>query len=176
MTAAPPSIHATTIALGEAGLVIRGASGAGKSTLALALVADWQRRGRFAALVADDRTILTPAAGRLIARAPARIANLVEVRGIGILDADFLPAVRVSLLVDLVAPEDAPRHPESGHESTVIGGVRLPRVVLPARRTDISMQAIAALLAQDGLTGRPFAPQRPARTGPRRDRTEGGDR
>ena len=32
------TIHATTIAIGEAGVLIRGPSGAGKSVLALALI------------------------------------------------------------------------------------------------------------------------------------------
>ncbi len=73
------SIHATCIALGGAGALLLGPSGSGKSDLALRLL------DRGAELVADDRVDLTVQAGRLLARAPAGLPALIEVRGIGLL-------------------------------------------------------------------------------------------
>ena len=48
-------IHASAIAIAEAGIVIRGASGSGKSRLALALIEVARCAGVFARLVGDDR-------------------------------------------------------------------------------------------------------------------------
>ncbi|MGO4816379.1 hypothetical protein AB4156_43500, partial [Cupriavidus sp. 2MCAB6] len=59
-------VHASTIAIGEAGIIIRGPSGAGKSVLALALIALARQDGLFARLVADDRTELNATGGRLV--------------------------------------------------------------------------------------------------------------
>lgn len=73
------SIHATCIALGGAGALLLGPAGSGKSDLALRLL------DRGAALVADDRVDLSVEAGRLLARAPAGLPALLEVRGIGLL-------------------------------------------------------------------------------------------
>ena len=54
MTAMSPlRVHASAVAIGEAGILIRGPSGAGKSSLALALIALAQLQGRFARLIAD---------------------------------------------------------------------------------------------------------------------------
>ena len=42
--------------------------------------------------------------GRLVARPVAPIAGLIEVRGLGIVDAEHEPAAVVRLVVDLCAP------------------------------------------------------------------------
>ena len=76
-------IHASTIAIGEAGVLIRGKSGAGKSVLALALITLAKQEGLFARLVADDRTALSARGGRLLARPVAPLEGLVERRGFG---------------------------------------------------------------------------------------------
>jgi serine kinase of HPr protein (carbohydrate metabolism regulator) len=88
MTAVSVNIHATCIRLGRAGaafgappdvgILLLGASGAGKSDLALRLIATG------ATLVADDRSELFVLRRALWARAPARIAGLIEIRGVGI--------------------------------------------------------------------------------------------
>lgn len=144
------TVHATALAFGEAGLLLRGPSGAGKSTLALALLGVAARAGRFARLVADDRVALAARGGRLIARAPAPIAGLVELSGAGILPAAALPAVRLSLAVDLVAAASIPRLPEPS--TVVLEGVALPRLLLPARAADVAVVSLSALLLGDGLT------------------------
>jgi HPr kinase/phosphorylase len=88
-------IHASAVAIAGRGLLILGASGAGKSGLALRLIA------LGADLVADDRVALSRQAGRLVARAPAALAGLVEARGIGILTAGSVPEAELALAVDL---------------------------------------------------------------------------
>lgn len=88
-------LHASTVALGQSGILILGPSGSGKSALALQLMA------LGAMLVADDRTHVRVAAGGIDASAPETLRGLIEARGIGILRAPAMPTVRVALAVDL---------------------------------------------------------------------------
>lgn len=94
-------VHATCVALAGQGVLITGPSGSGKSGLALQLIA------LGAMLVADDRTVLTVRAGRLIATAPPAIQGLIEARGVGILSVAFQSEVAVSLCVDMSRIETA---------------------------------------------------------------------
>lgn len=89
------NIHASCVAIGRSGVLLLGKSDAGKSDLALRLIDDG------AVLVADDRTLLSLAKGALYARAPASIAGLLEVRGLGILRFPARSKVRVALAVHL---------------------------------------------------------------------------
>jgi len=99
------NIHATCVVLARAapsfgarhdsGVLIMGRSGAGKSDLALRLI----ERG--AILVSDDRTDLLLTGGSLIARAPANLRGLIEVRGVGIVQVPCAPRTRVALAVSL---------------------------------------------------------------------------
>ncbi len=101
-------IHATCVARRGQGLLLLGPSGAGKSDLALRLI------GRGFVLVADDRVDLEGVA----ASPPARLAGLMEVRGVGIVRMPHEAPVPVVLALDLaMAPErlPAPRvHPGTG--------------------------------------------------------------
>lgn len=89
------NIHATCIAIGAKGVLILGDSGAGKSDLALRLIDGGAK------LVADDRTELYVARGRLCARAPKSIAGLIEVRGLGIVALPFAKSATLVLAVKL---------------------------------------------------------------------------
>jgi len=99
------NIHATCLRLcragaafgapAGAGVLLVGGSGAGKSDLALRLIAMGAR------LVADDRTDLFVARGRLFARAPKRIAGLIEVRGVGVLRLPRAAQAQVTLVAEL---------------------------------------------------------------------------
>lgn len=103
-------VHATCVAIGGAGVLLRGPSGAGKSDLALRLIdgggADGPR------LVADDRVDLSLRAGRVWARAPEPLKGLLEVRGVGIMPMKALDEAPVALVCDLVAPPLVERLPE----------------------------------------------------------------
>lgn len=101
-------IHATTVALGDAGILILGASGSGKSSLALQLIA------LGAVLVADDQTRLVATDAGLIATAPPDLVGLIEARGIGILLVPAVAAVRIALAVDLDQTQTQ-RHPPRHH-------------------------------------------------------------
>ena len=153
------TVHATTVALDDAGVLIRGAAGAGKTTLAHALLAAWRGAGRFARLVADDRTALAVSGGRLVARPPAAIAGLAELRGVGIVAAEHLAAVRLTLVVDLVPRAEVERMPETGR--TALCGVDLPALSLEACNTFPATLTIAAVLCPRGLTARRSRDQRP---------------
>jgi serine kinase of HPr protein (carbohydrate metabolism regulator) len=120
-----PSVHATCVALRHGrtwrGVLLRGPSGAGKSDLALRLIEAGAR------LVADDRTALRRAGGAVMASAPAAIAGLIEVRGLGIrrlARGQLLARAPVVLLVDLVPPAAIERLPEPAREALL--GVDLP--------------------------------------------------
>lgn len=89
------TVHATCVALDGRGVLILGASGTGKSALGLELMAHG------ACLVADDRTILTRVGTDIIASCPPHIKGLIEVRGLGLLEANPLPQARICLIVDL---------------------------------------------------------------------------
>ena len=84
-------VHATCVALGEAGVLLLGASGAGKSDLALRLIDDGAR------LVADDRVALGVQSGRLVATAPAGLPRALEVRGMGLMPVAMAPSAVIGV-------------------------------------------------------------------------------
>lgn len=146
-------IHATCVSVSGAGVLIRGPSGAGKSDLALRLV------DAGALLVADDVVELVrgpggacsgpdgDASGRLLARAPAALAGLLEVRGVGILPVPHLDAVTLALVADLLPPgRPAERLPEPA--TVTLAGVALPRIALaPFEVSAVAKLRLAAAAA-----------------------------
>lgn len=117
-------LHATTIALDGAGLMILGPSGSGKSTLALDLMAVG------ALLVADDRTDLRRDGADIIASCPSALSGRIEARGIGILAAQPGGPVRVAWVANLGGMA-GDRLPQS--RSYDVMGVALPLVTGPYR-------------------------------------------
>lgn len=151
-TADAATLHATCVAVGEAGILIRGASGAGKSRLALEILEAARGRGLFARLVADDRVRVENRHGRLVARPHPAIAGRIERRGVGILALPHLDAAVLRLVVDLAATSP-PRLPEPEALDARILRVRLPR--LETRADDgIAMVAldVAGGLCVTGVT------------------------
>jgi serine kinase of HPr protein (carbohydrate metabolism regulator) len=143
------AIHATTVAIGEAGVLIRGPSGAGKSVLALALIAQAQMAGQFAQLVADDRTALSARSGRLLARPVPPLEGLIERRGLGLTPEPHQPAVVVRLIVDLSGTEPT-RMPEPEELVESLAGIDLPRLTVMGRAGDERMVLAALRLFMDG--------------------------
>jgi len=119
-------VHATAVALGEAGVLLTGPAGSGKSDLALRLVDGG------ALLVADDQVMLRGDARRLIARfpdgAPAALRGALEVRGLGVMRVAWTPAVPLALVVALRPGPPAERLP--GPESADYLGIAVPLVRL----------------------------------------------
>lgn len=109
--------HATSVAIGTAGLLILGPSGSGKSTLALALMALGAR------LIADDRTILRRSDDVLWATAPEAIRGQIEARGVGILAAEPCLSAPLRLIVDMAETETDRLPPERWRQ---IAGITLP--------------------------------------------------
>jgi HPr kinase/phosphorylase len=105
-TLEPLNLHATSVDLAGAGVLIRGASGSGKSDLALRLIDGGAR------LVADDRSLLHREGEELVLSAPSTIAGQIEVRGIGIIRVPSVNDSRLRLVIDLMAPASIERLPE----------------------------------------------------------------
>lgn len=128
------SIHASCVAMGNQGILIRGASGSGKSTLCLQLIdAEGYGLGRKALrarLVADDQVELFPRKGKLMARPPDSLAGLIEIRGVGILATTCKKSVVLKLVVDLLPPNQVERLPDQADQQTEIEGVKLARIAI----------------------------------------------
>jgi len=116
--------HATCVAIGSKGILIRGASGSGKSTLALQLLESG------AHLVSDDQTILDVVKGKLMASPPKALAGLVEIRGLGLIKRKFKPSVAIKLVVDLRPPAEIIRMPEASDLRVEILNLKIPRVAI----------------------------------------------
>lgn len=140
----PVNLHATALVAGGTGLLIRGPSGSGKSRLALALIELCHGRGRFAALIADDRVWISVHGGRLVATAPEAIAGLIEIRGYGPAALEYEKRAVIDRLVMLVDPEAAPRHRTDAVET--LEGLVLPRLDLAARDAAGAARAVLAWL------------------------------
>jgi len=150
------TVHATCIAVDGVGVLLRGPSGSGKSDLALRLIDGG------ALLVADDRVRLSlgdgAEAGRLIASAPAAIAGLLEVRGIGPLPAPCLGSAPVALVIDLKPGQEIERMPDPGCCAYL--GQRLPLLQLdPFRPSAPAALRLAVAALRRGSGDRPVAVQ-----------------
>jgi serine kinase of HPr protein (carbohydrate metabolism regulator) len=135
-----PLIHASVVAIGGQGVLIRGGSGAGKSDLALRLI------DAGAVLVADDYCEAEALDGRLVTRPPPAISGKLEVRGFGIVEMPHLPSATIGLIVDLVPEADIERLPDPHTDGTdVIDGVRIPRLRLDPTRASAPAKVRLAL-------------------------------
>ena len=140
-------VRATCVALDGHGVLLCGDSGAGKSDLALRLI------DAGAYLVADDYTCVRRDGDRVFARAPERIAGLLEVRGVGILSFPVQLNVQIAMVIDLVSADAVPRLPAA--ETRVIAGVPLPLLrIAPFENTAALKVRLAVRLATGGIMGK----------------------
>lgn len=140
------SCAASEGANGILGVLFLGPPGSGKSDLVLRLM---QRGWR---LVADDQVELRPGPGGTEASAPAALAGLLEVRGVGIFQGLPHGAAALRLVVDLAPRAEIPRLPEP-RRFEAPGGA-LPRLSLhgfdasaPAK-IELALAAAAAQVTQ----------------------------
>jgi len=104
------------------GVLIEGPSGYGKSDLALRCLEAGFR------LVADDRTVVFVAGGRLFGRAPDALAGLIELRGLGVVAHPAVGFAEIVLVARCeAAPEAVERLPDPAFQ-TLLG---LPAPLLP---------------------------------------------
>ena len=99
-----------------------------------------------ARLVADDQTELVRRGKSVIATSPARIAGLIEARGVGIVKLardQVVARAPVVLLVDLAPPERIERLPEPAREPLL--GVALPVLMLAPFEASASAKLRLAL-------------------------------
>jgi HPr kinase/phosphorylase len=143
------TIHATCIAFGDVGVLLRGPPGAGKSDLALRLIDSG------AVLVADDRVALCEKAGKVVARSPEPLSGRLEVRGLGILSFPPVDDVPIRLICDLGNPAAIERLPVPGVCAYL--GVRIHRMdVAPfeaSASAKVRLAAYAAACKADPATG-----------------------
>jgi HPr kinase/phosphorylase len=125
------TIHGTSVALDGVAVLLRGPPGSGKSDLALRLIDDGAR------LVADDQTVLVRRGAALYAAAPAPIAGKLEVRGLGIVELDWVAEARLAMVIELVPSATLDRLPEPET-------VELLSTTLPVLRLDAATASAAA--------------------------------
>lgn len=119
------TVHATAIVVGQTGLLFLGPSGSGKSSTAFACLSEAAAWGWNAALIADDRTILTVHAGRLVASCPDPILGLIELRGSGIITTRRVDRAVMHCAVALTEPSPSSRLPAE-HETFSCSGATIP--------------------------------------------------
>lgn len=147
LTNASERVHGTAVSLAGFAALIRGPSGAGKSDLALRCLATapLAHIAHRVELVADDQVQLTRETdGSLTASCPPAIAGKIEVRGVGILRMPFYEQARLTLVVDLSAPEDVPRYPLDRQRVDCLG-VEVPLIRLAPFETSSAVKLVLAL-------------------------------
>jgi HPr kinase/phosphorylase len=147
-------IHATAIAVAGRAVLIRGPSGSGKSDLALRCLAQppspmWKDGP--ALLVSDDQVALELTDGILYAHAPAAIAGLIEVRGLGIYRVPPAGRTAVTLVADLTDAQQIPRLPaQTEHE--LLLGAPIPRIRISPNQPSAHLKLLIALAASNSVS------------------------
>lgn len=131
------TLHGVMLNINGVGVLLRGESGVGKSELALELI----NRGH--TLVADDRVDMIRTHNSIFCRSPELIKNMIEIRGIGIIDVtklygstSTLDESKLDLVINLV-PFSAERSMERlGIEEgsgTNFLGLEIPTMDIPVK-------------------------------------------
>lgn len=129
-------IHGVFLNIYGKGVIIKGDSGIGKSEIALELI----KRGHL--LVADDAVELYHIGQHIIGKSPEVLSNLLEIRGVGVIDVSkmfgisaILDKDQVDLIIQLdrwVPSREYTRIAMEENEDTEdILGVKIPKVVVP---------------------------------------------
>lgn len=129
-------IHGVFLNIYGKGVIIKGDSGIGKSEIALELV----KRGHL--LVADDAVELYRLGQKIVGKAPEVLSNLLEIRGIGVIDvskmfgiASILDRDNVDLIIQLDRWVPSREYTRVGIEENDIEedilGIKIPKVVVP---------------------------------------------
>jgi HPr kinase/phosphorylase len=147
------TIYASAVLVGSRAVLIRGPAGSGKSRLVMTLL-NMSATGMlpFARLVADDRVLIEERHGRLLARPPAALAGLLEVRGLGLRQLPYEPVAVLGWILDL-GVEEADRLPRDEELTTALASVTLPRLAIRSC-ADAAAVLLAALRSRDASSHR----------------------
>lgn len=129
-------LHGVFLSIHGKGVIVKGDSGIGKSEIALDLI----QRGHI--LVADDCVELSRVGNSIIGKSPAVLSNLLEIRGIGVIDvvkmfgvSSILDKDVVDLVVQLERWVPSKEYTRIGTEGIDIYedilGVKIPKVIVP---------------------------------------------
>lgn len=129
-------IHGVFLNIYGKGVVIRGDSGIGKSEIALELI----KRGHL--LIADDAIELYHIGQRIVGKAPEVLKNLLEIRGIGVIDvskmfgvASVLEKDHVDLIIQLERWLPSREYTRIGVEEDDVTenilSIEIPKIVVP---------------------------------------------
>lgn len=148
----PELVHASAVAAGGRAALIRGASGSGKSDLALRCLALAPSRllPMQAMLISDDYVAIERDGARLLARAPATLSGLIEVRGLGIMRVDCASEAEVTLVVELAAGGEIPRLPDIP-ATAVYDGIEVPVLKLAPFEPAAPIKLLLALQSGYGM-------------------------
>ncbi|HTO30718.1 MAG TPA: HPr kinase/phosphorylase [Pararhizobium sp.] len=125
------NVHATAVVLGTKGFLFIGPSGTGKTSAALSCLSAAKAEGLFAALVADDQVLVSMMQRQVVARRPASIAGLAEIRGAGIVPVDTIPVAVMDFAILPVKSPFEPRLPPENERFELPSGDFLPLLRLP---------------------------------------------
>jgi HPr kinase/phosphorylase len=138
------NIHANSLIIGNQGILIFGKPGFGKTSLMLFLLEHASASNKFAAMIADDQSMIVDANNQLIARCPLPIQGKLEIRGHGIINASFLPSSVINLVVEILPREKIDRMSEA--KTKTINGIKLPLIYVPRSDLQQSKHIITAAL------------------------------
>lgn len=143
------TLHASCVAVGDAGILIEGPPGSGKSDLVLRLIDEpgygfghLVLRGK---LVCDDQTVIERRGDALVASCPKPIAGLFEIRGQGVVKVDHLPEVKLVLAVKLAKAAEIERMPEAAFRH--VAGIALRQISIDPGQASAPARIRAALTA-----------------------------
>ena len=134
--AAETLVHGVFLSIYGKGVLIKGDSGIGKSEIALELI----KRGHI--LIADDAIELYHIGQGIVGKAPNVLKNLLEIRGIGVIDvskmfgvASVLPKDNVEMIIQLERWLPSREYTRIGMEednvTEEILSVHIPKIVVP---------------------------------------------
>ena len=130
-------VHATSLVVGETGILVTGPSGSGKSRIAMDLLQSALSAGTYAALIADDQTVLSPVGSRVMASAPETIGGLIEVRGSGIIHVPSMSKAIMHCALAAGEAQGSGRLPADDQRFTPSPELVLPLYhVVPGQLTD----------------------------------------